>query len=369
MIKIIVYEESYKFINYLVYHDISYRDLFKHKDCYSLIVSYSNYKKINRRYKTKIVEYYGVVGLKHFLNYHKYMIISFLFGLFLLYLLCNTIFDIKINTDDKELNNMIMDSLNRHGISINKRKKSFKELENIKSLVLEENKDYLEWISIVEDGCIYEINVTKRVKKTEENNLKTGSIYAKKDGLIKHITSSRGTRLKDINDYVKKGEVLIGGYNLKDDKIISSTLAKGEVYAEVWYIVKSSVPFKYYDYVSTGEFINHYYLDVFGKKITLTGKYDSDETKNTTKLIISKPYLIFKLYREKKEKYKKIEINLSEKEAFSLLVNESIKKIESNLKESEYIISKKVLKKDVKSSKMYVEVFFKVYENIGVTSN
>ena len=39
------------------------------------------------------------------------------------------------------------------------------------------------------------------------------------------------------------------------------------------------------------------------------------------------------------------------------------------LNKDEYIISKKVLKKEVNSSKMYVEVFFKVYENIGVTSN
>ena len=101
----------------------------------------------------------------------------------------------------------------------------------------------------------------------------------------------------------------------------------------------------------------------------MIGKYDSNNTKNETKLILSKPYLFFKLYKEKKEKYKEIEVNLSDKNAFSLLLNESIKKIESYLGDEEYIISKKVLKKEVKSSKMYLEVFFKVYENIGVTSN
>ena len=60
---------------------------------------------------------------------------------------------------------------------------------------------------------------------------------------------------------------------------------------------------------------------------------------------------------------------MSEKEALELAIDESVKNIESKLSSEEYIISKKVLKKEVNSSKMYVEVFFKVYENIGVTSN
>ena len=42
--------------------------------------------------------------------------------------------------------------------------------------------------------------------------------------------------------------------------------------------------------------------------------------------------------------------------------------IKKNLDIEEYIISKNVLKNELKSSKMYIEVFFKVYENIGTTS-
>jgi len=367
-VKIIVYEESYRFINYLVYHGVCYSNLEKYNNYYSLIVNYNDYKKISRRYNSKVVCYYGKVGIKKFIINNKYMIISFIISILFLHLLCNTIFDIRINTDDNELKSIILNSLNNNGIGINRRKKSFEELKVIKKKILEENKDTLEWIEINSIGSIYEINLTKRVKKNNNETIEYGSIYAKKDGLIKHITSSSGTRLKDINDYVKKGEVLISGYNFKDLEIISKGLAKGNVYAEVWYIAKASIPFKYYENVSTGKIVNHYYLDIFGKKFTLLGKYESPDTINNTKLIISKPYLIFKLYKEEKEKYKKIEININEKEAYNLLIRESIKKIESNLSDGEYIISKKVLKKEVNRSKMYLEVFFKVYENIGVTS-
>ena len=45
------------------------------------------------------------------------------------------------------------------------------------------------------------------------------------------------------------------------------------------------------------------------------------------------------------------------------------KKIKEMLKSGEYIIGKKVLKKEVKSGKMNIEVFFKIYRNMGITSN
>ena len=43
-------------------------------------------------------------------------------------------------------------------------------------------------------------------------------------------------------------------------------------------------------------------------------------------------------------------------------------KIQKMLDEHEYIISKNVLKNRLESSKMYIEVFFKVYKNIASTS-
>ncbi|MGN1028934.1 MAG: sporulation protein YqfD, partial [Bacilli bacterium] len=191
-----------------------------------------------------------------------------------------------------------------------------------------------------------------------------------KDGLIKYITSSSGVKLKDVNDYVKKGEVLISGNIIKgEDTLITQVRAKGKVYAEVWYTVNITIPFNYVEYVETGKVINHYYLDIAGKKITLIGKYDSNFTMNTKDLVLEKPYLFFKLYKETKREYKYKEFNINENEAYKEALKRSENKIKSKLNDNEYIISKKVLKKEVFRSKMNIEVFFKVYENIGVTSN
>lgn len=369
-VKIIVYENSNKFLNYLVYHSIYYEDLTLN-DNYILTIDYEDYKKISRRYKTKIIKYYGKRFIINYLDTNKYMLISLFISFLVLYLLTNTIFKININTNDEKLYNLINNSLKENNISIYKRKKSFKELKKIKDKILKNNEDSLEWIEIKEKGCIYNVELTARVKNKENNSDNNPKdIVASKDGLIKYITSSSGVKLKDVNDYVKKGEVLISGNIIKgEDTLITQVRAKGKVYAEVWYTVNITIPFNYVEYVETGKVINHYYLDIAGKKITLIGKYDSNFTMNTKDLVLEKPYLFFKLYKETKREYKYKEFNINENEAYKEALKRSENKIKSKLNDNEYIISKKVLKKEVFRSKMNIEVFFKVYENIGVTSN
>ncbi len=369
-VKIIVYENSNKFISYLVYHSIYYEDLTLN-DNYTLIVDYEDYKTISRRYKTKIIKYYGKRFITNYIKSNKYMLISLFISFLVLKLLTSTIFDITINTNDEKLYNLINESLKENDIALYKKKKSFNELNKIKNKILKDNEEDLEWIEINEKGCSYNIEVTKRVKNKDNKSDNTPKdIIASKDGLIKYIASTSGVKLKDVNDYVKKGEVLITGNIIKgEDTLITQVEAKGEVYAEVWYTVNITIPFNYVEYVETGKTINHYYLDIFNKKFTLTGKYDSNNTMNTKELVLDKPYLFFKLYKETKKEYKYKEFKIDENIAYEEALKRSENKIKNKLKDNEYIISKKVLKKEVFRSKMNMEVFFKVYENIGVTSN
>lgn len=368
LVKIRINTCNNKFINYLVYNNINYNSLIKLNDSFILITNYDNYKKISRRYETRIVRYYGKKFIINFVKINKYMIISVIISLMLLRLLTNTIFEININTNDDKLKNEILSSLKDNDIDIYKRKKSFNELIEIKNNILNSNKDILEWIEIVEKGCTYNINITKRVKKIDNDNaLIPSDIVASKDGLIKYITNYNGTKLKDINDYVKKGDVLISGDIIKNDEVVDIVTAKGDVYAEVWYTVKVNIPYNYIEYTDTLKRVNHYYLDIFGKKITLLGKYDSKNTISSKKLILNKPYLLFKLYKEEKKIYQYKEYKITKEEAYIEALKRSEKQIKNKLKDNEYIISKNTLKKDVFRSKMYVEVFFRVYENIGVS--
>ena len=352
----------------LINYNIFYSDLIKDKDYYIITIHYDDYIRLRRRYKCEIIRYYGISFLINFFKDNKYMIISLLIGLLVLNTLCNTIFDIKINTSDTELKNIINKSLNEFGISKYRKKKNFNEIQTIKDKILSNNEDTIEWIEIRENGCNYEIDITRRVRKEETDIDDTPSdIVASKDGKILYITSTSGTVLKEKNDYVKKGEVLISGNIMKGDELSYQVRSSGIVYAETWYSVKITVPFEYVEYIDTGKKIYRYYLDVFGKEMTLIGKYKSDKTLNTTKLLLDKPYLPFKLYKEEMKVYDYKKFHINESDAFNEAIKRSNRKIKDILDADEYIISKKVLKKDVFSSKIIIEVFYKVYENIGIT--
>lgn len=357
-----------KFINYLVYHNINYSSLRKIKDYYILKVDINDSKKINRRYESIIIRYYGIKYITNSLKTNKYIYIGFIIGLIFLCLLKNTIFNIEINTDDNLLKNKIMNILNDNDIKLYKKKKSFNEIEIIKNKILNENKDIIQWIEISNIGCKYIINLTKKVINENEFRKSTNDIISSQDGVIKKIVVHNGTKMKEKNEYVKKGEVLISGSIFKNDKIVDEVSAKGNVYAEVWYLVKINIPFIYKEKTFSDKIINHYYINILGKDFTILGKYDKDNLEINKKIIIDKPYLGFKLYKETKKEIVYKETILDEKTAYEKGIEEATKKINENLLNDEYIISKKVLKKDINRSKMYLEVFYKVYKSIGVTS-
>ena len=367
-VRIVVNENNNKFLNYLIYNKIYYDSLNKYNEYFVLDVSYDDYLYIRRRYKCHIVKYYGKKNIVNIYENNKYVLLSLIISFMLLFLLCNTIFDIKINSDDKDIVNVINDSLKDNGIDVYKRKVSFDKLNSIKNKILEDNKDTLEWIEIREKGCIYYIDVTPRVKSNNNvDNSLPSDIVAEKDGVIKHIVVHRGSKVIDNGDYVKKGDILISGNIIKNENVIDKVHSEGVIYAETWKTVNISIPFKRIDYVYK-KTINHYYLDIFGHKFTISGKYDSDNTINKKSIVLDKPYLFFKLYKEEKKIYDYNEVILNKEEAYNEALNRSIDVINKKLSSDEYIISKKVLKKEVKRSKINLEVFFKVYEKIGVTS-
>ena len=353
-------------IKYLITHNIEYTDLTKDSNTYTLITKIDNYKKIKRRFDTKLLRYYGMNFIKQTYINNKFLIISFLISLLLLINLTNTINEVQINTNDQTLLESIQKELDKNNVKKNKRIKTYKELIKIKENLLKEIPN-LEWLEITRQGTKYIIDVTpKLIKEKQEESINT-DIIATKDGVIKHIVVHNGEKLKEENEYVKKGEVIISGEIYKDKEVVLSGQAKGEVYAEVWYKAKMIVPLTYTEKVKSKE-INHYYIELLNKQITITGYYKKDDLEKETKLILDKPYLPFKLYKEKLIEYKDKEVIITEQEALKKALKLSENEIKKNLDIEEYIISKNVLKKELKSSRMYIEVFFKVYENIGTTS-
>lgn len=360
----------YTFIKLLSSFKIYYFDLIKENDYFYISTGYNNLNKIKKLLKKEdyeIIYIKGIIGLKKLLKDNYIYFIGLFIGLTLLFILTNTIFEININSKDPLLIKTLEENLESYGIKKYALKKDYSTLENIKKNILKSNKDLFDWLSIEASGVTYKINFTKRVNKTKTPKKKISSIVASKDTVIKHIEYSSGVVLKEVNDYVKKGEVIISGNIIKSDKYLKAQVqSKGKVYGEVWYKVKVSVPFNYIEYKETGVKYNEYYIKLFNKKITLINKYNLKNIMSEESVYIEKPYLPFKIYQNKVREYKYFKKVLTEDEAYTKATYLAEQKIKDKLKDGEYIIDKKVLKKQRSSSKISIEIFFKVYESVSL---
>lgn len=329
------------------------------------IINYEDLELLSKLANIKVIKYYGLVGIKNFLKKHYILLTSFILSYLIIIILSNVIFKVEIVTNNQVLKDNITYYLNYYGIVKYKFVKSNKYIENVKEKILLENKDTIEWISINREGVKYVVNVTPRVISNKVNIDKPSNIVSKKDALIKYLVVTGGSSVKEVNDVVKKGDVIISGNVVKFDKVVGTTRSKGKVFGEVWYTVNISIPFKHVIYEKTGETINHIYLDIFGHKFTLVGHYITNNSINEVSVLVDKPYLFFKLMKESKELYNYKEVNLNSESAFKEALERADKSISNKLDTNEYIIERKVLKKDVFSSKIDIELFYRVYENIG----
>ena len=354
-------------ISFLISKNIFYDGLVFENGVYKLNINYDLYKYLSRRYNVKIVRYYGVSFIKNLLLINRYFIISLFIGFLLLFNLCNTIFEININCDNDDVLNKLNEFLVNNDFSIYKRIKDYDEINILKEKILL-NINEIEWIEFNRIGCFYNIDVSLKSIGYVDNNGIESNIIASRDGVIKHIVVHSGEKIREENEYVKKGDIIISGSIYKGEELINKVESIGEVYAEVWYLVKVNVPLVYNESILKKKF-NHYYMDIFGKKFSLIGQYNEENSIRNSSVVFDKVYFPFKIYKESVSVYEEVNRELDYDSALDLGVENAVLEIENGLDDGEYIISKNVLKKGLKSSKMYIEVFFKVYEDIGVTSN
>lgn len=355
-------------IKKLVNNKIYYENLRENNGCIYILVDLKYLKEIKRVFKKKnvhVIKFFGIYKYKLLFKSRYITILAILIALSIIFLLSNIIFEIKIETSNNNIKKLLTYELKEHGIEKYKFKKSYKTLTDIKKDIIKNNKDKLEWIEIEVSGTKYTVKVNERKLTEEKKKLEPRSLVSKKDAVIKKITADNGVLLKEVNDYVKKGEVIISGNVVKgEDELKGTTAASGKVYGEVWYLVNTVVPFKHREYVKTDNEFNNYYIEIFGKKMNLINYYNLKEYRKSNKKKLEKFYLPFKMYKETVTEYKYVTYDLTIQEAYKKGIKKSEEKIKEKLSKDEYIISKKVLKKENFSSKIVLEIFFKVYEDI-----
>ena len=337
----------------------------KRKNYYYLTLDEDNYKKINKYKDIFEIEYISESGFIHIYKIIKHnfiFLIFFLLSIIYLILLSNIIFDIEIKTNDKELEQYVLKELNKRNISKLHFMVSFDKKEKIKKDILDNNKDIIEWLEITRYGSKYVVNVEKRIKKEIDNNNDPQDIIASKNAIIMSIEAKRGSIVKRLNDYVKKGEVIVSGNIIHKEEIVDKVKADAIIYGETWYNVHVSYPVFYYEKTYTNNNNKRLNINFLNKNIYLGKKY-KDEEINNIKLFNNKFIPISINYQDVKEVVITDDIYTIEDgylKALELAKEELLKHLDKDSK----ILDQKKLKLIVNNSTIDIDIFFKVYENI-----
>ena len=352
-------------INIIKLIPISYKEV-------HIIIKYSDYEKLTKYksiYKISIINTYGVLKIKKNIKKNIYLIISLIIGLLLIILLSNITFSIDIIHQDKDLRNIIKDELTKYGLKKYHFKKSYKELESIEDKILKNNKDILEWIEIVNSGTKYIVRLEERKLNNIKHTNTYQSIVSNKDAIITKIIAHKGEKVKNINDYVKKGEPIISGFITMTDNTKVPTTAKGKVYGEVWYQVTLDYPFVYQEELLTGNTKTIYAINFINKRISILdfNKYKSFKSKNR---VLFQDNLINS-------------INLTKEKQYELIVKDEVYPVDIAISKASDYITKKLKKDNPKikkikkiitinhtenTSTINLKLFITAIEDIGIKS-
>lgn len=242
-----------------------------HKEI-DLIINYQDLDKVLKLktiYNIKIVRYYGKLRIIKRIKKDIFILSSLLISLLLIHTLSNVIFKVEVIHSNKNIIKLVTKELEDNGIKKYKFVKNYQEIEKIKNKILEENKDTLEWLEIIREGTKYTIRVEERIINNKLKDNKIYNIVASKNAVIKNIYAESGEKIRSINTYVKKGDIIISSdITLPNNEKISKT-ASGKVQGEVWYNINIEYPYQYHEIKYTGNKKKVLVLNLLNKRISL----------------------------------------------------------------------------------------------------
>lgn len=355
------------FLRHLIVKKIKLYNIVEDHDGISLTVDEVDYAKILKMktsYNIKIVNRFGVAKLRYLLLKYKYILFFLFLTLGLMIILSHFIFFIDVIHSKEEIRELVENDLKEFGISKYKFRVSYAKKEEIRNKILEKEKDKIEWLEIDRIGTRYIVNVEERLIKDNKVDNEVRDIVAKKDAMILNIEAETGEIVRKKYEYVRKGDTIVSGTIKNKEDEVSKVKAEGKVYGEVWYSVTVELPKKYYEEKKTGKTSKALTLRIANKKVSVPFSKDNKSYISEDSPILENNLIPIRLVLETKHEIEIIDKEYNMDNSSSEAIKLATKKLEDRLDEQSMILSKKVLKKTLKNSKIIVEIFFKVRENI-----
>lgn len=318
-------------------------------------------------YRIRVIQVFGKQRVRKFFYQNRLMLMMIGAGFLVLLFLSNVIFSVQVIHGKREVRELVLGELQDHGVWKYHFRKSFSELERIEEEILKKHKNQLEWIEIENIGTSYQVRVEERMVHPTDKKKENQNVIASKNAIIKSVEAKKGMVVKDINQYVRKGEVVISGVIKKpEEERTKDTVvvpAEGTVYGEVWYTVDVDFPLGFHERKKTGKKKTVYGLKIASKFFSFDfhpfAKKDIQE-----EIVLHNAMVPVGIVKQKQWEVEQKDRLYTTDEAIMEAEKIAESKISKQLSGKEKIISQKKLKVSEKDSTISLRMFFSVYEDI-----
>lgn len=359
----------YRFIDRLIKDKVYIYDL-KIINIKNVIIkiSYDDYLILKDKksiYDIDLLDVYGKLKIKKYFKEHYVFIIFLIIGYVVLMFLSNFIFDVEVIHANFEIRELVYRELRKNGIEKYIFRKSYQELENIEKNILDNNKTKIEWIEINRSGTKYIVRVEERKIDKGEERFEYQDIVSSKSGIITKVLAKSGEIIKNTNDYIKGGEVVISGNITLPDGSSVLSRASGKVYAEVWYLVDVSYPYIYREEILTGRAKEVFLIKFLNKRISLFDFSKFNTFKKSDRILFGDIFKFLSFIKEKQYEMIVIDEFYTKEEVVVKAVERAVTRVKDTLREDEQIIKYRILSTYYDESKVNLKIFFSVNEEVS----
>lgn len=356
-----------RFLKRLISNHIELLKITHHRyNSVSVLIYKEDYDKVLQLksiYDVTLEDIYGIIKIRKVISLYRYILGFSILGILLLIFLSNVIFKVEVVHNDRGIREFIQKELEGYGIQPYHFKKNFQEIQSIKRELLERYKDSIEWLEIETKGTTYIVRLQERIIPNIDKETVKQDVIAKKGAILKRIISSNGETIREINQYVNAGDVVISGTIHLYDQVKDIVRAEGQIYGEVWYSVTVEYPYIYSEIKETGNEKKVYALRLLNsiKEFTF---HPYKEKRIDEKILLSHSFLPIAFVEQQQKELTTLSEILTEEQAIDKAINKANQKIEESMDEDEKILSYHILSTKIEEEKVIVEIFYSIYENI-----
>lgn len=267
-----------KILDLMIKNNLTYISLAEKEKFIEIIIFEKNFDTYRRIFEQRNIEYEEVKIKKSFAPYLRFsLIVGALFLILSVYLSTKFVWSIQIEGNETTGDEEILTQLEELGLSTGS------YIPNIACELVQnsflKNSSSISWMSINFNGSIATIKVKEKKKEDILEKVEYSNIVAKSDGQIISLIVMDGKKMINLNDVVKKGDLLISGVVESQAEGVRYVDSNGIIKAYVQKTIDIKIPLKQIETVKTGEAFTEKSLKIFNNIIFFSRKYGNQYTK------------------------------------------------------------------------------------------